>query len=328
VGYSFETIEVDAETDLGYYTTATVRDGVVHAIYGVPEIEVETGEKTVEGSQLRHVSFPVDASISELSPEPEVVVSDGPPGPCNGCPNGNKCATDSGTCLAATDDCESDCGDGKSCLEGSCKAVYSEPGTPAHRLMTGLYPQIVPTSDDLVVVFYNHNDRQIGWVRGTTGSWGDPSYVDREAPTGPYADAAVDGNGKLHLAYMDPDDNVLCYQPPGENGTEVIADGKRDRSNEYLVAAIGEDVDLRLDGGPPHATFQDATTHALLQANRSGADNWSVTRLSKSGSLDDYKGARGFYATNTGPDGDVVVEHVIDQQVKPAEARLEFKRLE
>jgi len=325
-GYTFETTEVDAETDTGYYTTATVRDGVVHAFYGVPDVDVEIDGETYDGSQLRHVSFPVDTGLSELAPDPEAVVSAGPPNPCNGCPDGEQCVASSGQCVAETDDCEGGCDDGDACLESECRTVYSTPSTPAHRLMTGLYPRAVPAGDDLAVAFYDHLDRRIGWVRGTTGEWSEPTYL--ESPTGPYADLAVDGDGNLHLAYMDPDDNVLRYRPPGGGGAEVVADGTRNRSSEYLVASIGEDVDLWLDGGAPHATFQDATTHALLQADRSGTDNWSVTPLSTSGPLDQYEGARGFYAANTGPAGDVVVEHVIDQQIEPAEARLEFKRLE
>ena len=326
-GYDFETMAVDDEGENGFYTSATVEDGVVHAVYSVNEIEVDIGGQKLTGSQVRHVSFPVSSSFGQLSPKPETVHSAGPQNPCGEC-SGNKVCFDGNTmCAAPTKDCNGDCGDGEECRNGNCKGIYQEPETPAHRLMTGLYTEIIPVADKFAIVFYDHRKRRIGWLKGTSGNWEKPTYID--PPSGPYAALAADSSGKIHIAYMDPDSKSLKYRAPGSMKDETIVDGTRDLSDEYLVSMIGEDVDLWLDSsGKPRVTYQDATRHMVFRATRMGQNSWKTTAIAKPGPDGSYTGAHGFYQANPEPSDNIVVEHIINQQVEPPEGRLEFKKLQ
>lgn len=326
-GYTFESAEIDAASDLGYYTDATVVDGVVHAVYTAPEAEVEIDGETMTGSQIRHVSFPTDTGLEQIAPEPEVVHEIGPPSPCNGCASGEACLESAAECRETTGDCDGNCEDAQACIDAECRNVYQKPAEPGHRLSTGLYNRLVATPDGLLVVFYDRVARTVGRVAGTTGDWGEPTHL--ESPSGPYADVAIDADGDRHLAYMDPETHSLLYRAPDADQPEVVADGLRDGPEEYIKSAIGEDVRLWLtDEGTPQVVFQDATDHLLVQAERSGSDSWSTTELSDPGAIENYDGARGFYAASPAPEAGLVVEHVIDQQAEPAGARLEIRALE
>jgi MYXO-CTERM domain-containing protein len=325
-GYSFATTEIDAEQDTGYYTSTLVREGVVHAVYGVPEAPVEIDGEQMTGSQIRHVSFPTDTPVDQLAVEPETLHAAPPPSPCNTCADGQKCVEASAECRETTSDCEG-CEDGQACFDGECRGIYQRPELPAHRLMTGLYNRLAPTDDGLFILFYDHINRRIGWTTGTTGDWQQPTYLEGE--TGPYADVAFDSNGDRHIVYMDPGAQSLKYRGPDADGDEVVDDGVRNGSDEYLQAQIGQNVRLWIDdSGTPRVVYQDATTHELHRAERTGADSWSTTALRGPGSIENYEGARGFFTATPAPSTDIVVEHVIDQQAEPAEAHLDFTSMQ
>lgn len=324
--YEFSTTTIREEQGEGLYTSAAIRDGVVHAVYGTDGVEITVGGNPVDGSQLRHISFPVDTDLGMLSPDPETLDSAGTRNPCDSCAMSDRCFLESTTCKEPTGDCDG-CESGQSCLNGSCKSIYLPSENLPHRLMTGLYTEIVPRSDDLVVVYYDHVDQRVGWVTGETGNWSDPSYAG--SPTGPYVSAAADSNGALHMSFMDPETQSLLYRAPNGDSTEQIVDGVRSSNAEHLMSAVGENVDLWLDSeGNPHVTYQDATRHELFRADRRSASNWSAWKLTGPGPSDSYQGARGFYSANAQPRDNVAVEMVIDQQVEPVEAHLEFSRLE
>lgn len=324
--YSFATTEIDAAQNTGYYTSTLVRDGVVHAVYGVPEASVEVDGEQMTGSQIRHISFPADTPVDQLAAEPETVHAAAPPSPCNTCPDGQKCVDAAAECRETTSDCDG-CEDGQACFDGKCRAIYQRPELPAHRLMTGLYNRLVSTDDGLLILFYDHIDRRIGWTTGTTGNWQAPTYLEGEA--GPYADVAFDSNGGRHIVYMDPAAQSLKYRAPEADSDEIVDDGVRNGSDEYLQAQIGQDVRLWFDdGGAPQVVYQDATTHELHHAERTGADSWSTTALQGPGSIENYEGAHGFFTATPAPSSGVVIEHVIDQQAEPAEAHLDFTSLQ
>lgn len=331
--YQFQTLEVDTRGETGYYTSATVRDGVVHAAYGVRSIEKSSGTRT----QLRHVGFPVDTSIGNLDPSPEVVYGSGPANPCGTTCSGDEvCFAASGTCATPDDDCTRSGGDtgmadagssgtvecesGRTCRNGACREVYEPPSTPGHRLMTGLYTEVLPYSNGLYVVFYDRIQKRVGWATRRGGSWRDTQFL--EEPSGPYAAGAV-RNGGLHLAYMDPDDRVLRYRA-SDGSTETIVDGIRSGGGEHLRSSIGQNVDLDVRSGTLTATFQDATRHVLQTARRTGGGSWQVTAVAEPDSDGTYTGAHGFYS---GMAGGVIVDFVIDQQAEPVEAHLEFHAL-
>jgi len=325
--YEFSSTTIREEEGERRSTSAAIREGVVHAAYGTEDLEITIDGNPVDGSQLRHISFPVDTDLGRLSPDPETLDTAGTRNPCDSCATRERCFLDSTTCQEPTGDCDGGCDSGQSCLNGNCKSIYLPSDNLPHRLMTGLYTEIVPRSDDLVVVYYDHVDRRVGWVTGETGDWSDPNYTG--SPTGPYVGAAADSSGALHMAFMDPETQSLLYRAPNGDSTEQIVDGVRSSNAEHLMSAIGEDVDLWIDSeGTPHVTYQDATRHEFYRADRKSASNWSAWKISGPGPSGSYQGARGFYSANAQPRDDVAVEMVIDQQVEPVEARLEFSRLQ
>jgi len=313
----------------GLYASATVRDGVLHAVYGVDGVEQSTANgNTVDGSELRYVNFPVDTELERLAPEPDTIAQGRTRNPCGACTSDRECFVDSNSCSAPTSNCGDDgCGDGQECLDGSCEAIYEAPDPVAHRMMTGLYTEIIPRSEDFVVLYYDHVQRRVEWVTGTSGDWSEPETA--AIPSGPYGSAAVDSNGELHVAYMDPKTKSLLYRTPGGDSTEQIVDGVRSSGDEHLMAAVGHDVDLWVDsGGGVHVTYHDATGRRLFRADRQGESNWSAQMISGPGEQGSFNGSRGFYAANPQPGAGVVAEMVIDQQVDPVEARVEFQALE
>lgn len=328
--YEFETTTIDEQTGSGLYASAAIGpDGNLHVVYGVNEVDVEIEGETITGSELRHASFPPETELENLSPDSETLEVAGTRNPCVRCGDGEVCFTDDPTCRAPTSDCEESCEDGLKCYEGTCEPIFQETQRPAHRLMTGLYSEIVRRSNDLVIVYYNHVERRIAWIEGQTGDWSDPNPL--EESTGPYGSGAVDANGELHFAYMKADDRSLVYRAPG-NEPVSVRDGIRSTASEYTASPIGEDVDLRFDStGSARLLFHDATRHRLLQSTRSGSGGWTTKTVSEPTSSGTYDGARGFFAgaapSGSDDDGEIAVEHVIDQQSDPAEARLEFLRL-
>lgn len=328
-------------TDNAMFTATAIRDGTVHALYSVREVENDQGQLR---SQIRSVSFPVDTPFDQLDPAPAVVFDSPPHNPCGaGCDGEEVCFEASGACAMPDDTCGSGDGDGScdaegsACQAGTCEPVYTEPSGTGHPLMTGVHTELHVTPDGgLLAVFFDNIREQIGWMNAPAeGDWGEPTFMSE--PSGPYADGTLDDDGNLHLAYMDPETRELRYRRT--SGVETaqpetdgqIHDGIRTGAARS-TARIGHNVRIWLDDNTPHTVFHDPTDHALLEASREPDGSWVTSALATPEEGGAYTGARGFYATGaqSGPDSNaagIAVEQIIDQTADRPQAELEFHAL-
>jgi hypothetical protein len=101
-----------------------------------------------------------------------------------------------------------------------------------------------------------------------------------------WASAAVDGAGKIHVAYQDALGDELMYTTwSGSAGTpEVVDDGQRMGERTHTVGA-GARIYLR--GGTPVIAYQDGTTADVVLAAR-GTPSWTVTPLVTGPLLDGF----------------------------------------
>ncbi len=196
------------------------------------------------------------------------------------------------------------------------------PSKPGYMQATGLFNQLTKTSDGMLLVFYDHNLKNVAWIENN-GTWDMPQFLG--IPSGPYVSGAMDSENKLHLAYMDPSSSSLVYWKEGSS-TQVIMDGVRDDAAGWVLSDIGEGVVLRLfDGGRVQVIFQDTTRHTLYTATLTG-NGWAKSALGETGNP--FTGTRGFFGKMLIDSGSsVAVEYVINQQRTPTEAFLMFHNL-
>src|SRR5690554_778036 len=323
--YTFETQTLNADSDSGYFSSLLVIDDVVHAVYSVKNFEDATdGWRT----QLRAINFPVDAPLDQLAPAAEIVASAPNDDPCgDACVGTEVCVTSQSpaACIIKTRDCSPVCDDGFACISGTCETIYVKLARD-YPLMTGLFSHLSSTSDGLAVTFYNHINQQVAWAKRSGDTWAAAQSLG--APSGPYVSGAIDADGQLHLAYMEPTAQQLIYEQVGNGVREVVADGARDSSAGFILADIGEDVDLRLlADGSVELLYQDATQHTLILATRSAAGAWSHSTLGEPGSP--YSGAHGFFATmvREPSTSKLAVDFVLNQQETPTVGQPEFHTL-
>ncbi|MEZ4458574.1 MAG: hypothetical protein R3E66_02375 [bacterium] len=158
----------------------------------------------------------------------------------------------------------------------------------------------------LQAVWYNGITKRVGRSTFTT-TWSAPEYV--AANTGPYAAAAVDDAGDVHMVFMTG--SGLRYSRFGSMvRTALVHDGRRD-ADEYYNGPIGEDVDVRVVGGDDvRVVFQDAFDRALYEARWNG-DGFDLAKVPLPAAE-----AGGFY-TAFSPGGDVYVDWLIDRTAEP-----------
>jgi hypothetical protein len=115
---------------------------------------------------------------------------------------------------------------------------------------------------------------------------------------------AVDGTGKVHVAYVGAARDDLEYLQVGTSTQpEIVDDGYRvvgetpDGLPRPELHFVGDDASLIVTlNGVPVVTYQDATSHELLIARRDSAGVW--TRTVVAGDEDPFVGAYGFFATS------------------------------
>ncbi len=114
---------------------------------------------------------------------------------------------------------------------------------------------------------------------------------------------AVDGTGKVHVAYVGAARDDLEYLLVGTSTQpEIVDDGLRivgetpDGLPRPELHFVGDDASLVVTlAGVPVVTYQDATSHELLIARR---DSGVWTRTVVAGDEDPFAGAYGFFATS------------------------------
>lgn len=115
---------------------------------------------------------------------------------------------------------------------------------------------------------------------------------------------AVDGTGKVHVAYVGAARDDLEYLQVGTSTQpEIVDDGYRivgetpDGLPRPELHFVGDDASLIVTlNGVPVVTYQDATSHELLISRRDSAGVW--TREVVAGDEDPFVGAYGFFATS------------------------------
>jgi hypothetical protein len=285
--WTFETRNFDSE-NAGFYPDAIVVNGTVHVVYLADNIGVAGAGYQ---SELRHATFSASDAFSTVSATPDLIHTGPASHPCGGrCGTGEQCFVAASTCARPASDCGS-CADGTACYEGASAATHST-RPESYRTTTGLLNQLQSTPDGLILAFYDHSQQSVAHTRFDGTSWSAPDYLG--TLSGPYVSALVDAQDNVHLAYMNPSNKRLVYQPP-TGPVETIADGLRDSTAGWIVNDIGEDVTLRSgNNGEMLAVYHDATRHILYVATRSAAGSWTSEVLA---GRDPFTGSHGFYAT-------------------------------
>jgi len=133
-------------------------------------------------------------------------------------------------------------------------------------------------------------------------------------------EVAVDGTGAIHVAYQGADHDDVFYKNTMTNAQELVDDGYRivgttpDGLPKPEYHFVGSDTQVVLTGNGPMVVYQDATSHELLVADKSGAMGaWRPQALA--GNETDWKGAYGFFASAAlGTNQVTISTWVIDQQ--------------
>jgi MYXO-CTERM domain-containing protein len=313
--YDFTNATLDTNGEPALWTDAVLKDGVLHVVYMAPQVQKMAGGWAGE---LRYLALDPAKAPSEQTAEPRVLLSGGAMKPCGAdCANEQQCFTGVGECRALDTSCAAACAEGFGCLAGACEPTFNTAAPLAQAPVAAQFMELTTTPTGLLLVFYDHQRGEVGWMRYAQNAWeAMPQYLGK--PSGPYASGLVDNNGVLHLAYMvEAAGGALVYEQLGQGVREVIIDGLRDTGAEWLMARVGEDVHLRLDGQNRAAVvFQDATLHQLRAATRTAAGQWMPQTLAEPGMT--YSGARGFYAgalRTSGPS--LALEYIINNQAQP-----------
>ncbi len=176
-------------------------------------------------------------------------------------------------------------------------------------------------SGNPVVAYY---DRENGDLK--VASWSGAAFAapvvmaGANADSGWYPAVAVDGTGAIHVAYQGADHDDVFYKNTMTNAQELVDDGYRivgttpDGLPKPEYHFVGSDTQVVLTGNGPMVVYQDATSHELLVADKSGAMGaWRPQALA--GNETDWKGAYGFFASAAlGTNQVTISTWVIDQQ--------------
>lgn len=188
------------------------------------------------------------------------------------------------------------CATGEVCLEdGRCGATGS--GTPRaadalddHYPGRGLFNQLVATSSGLALVFYDRSEGNLYGASFDGSAWGAPFLIDGYARSADAGDAGqgaslfIDSAGTWHVTYVDGADEALRYATVVDGAVtarELIDDGSTDGTNRYTDGRhiVGDDSSVVVVGTEVRVAYQDATSHRLLLARRTGAGTWTVSTL-------------------------------------------------
>ncbi|MBK7536681.1 MAG: hypothetical protein IPI49_15205 [Myxococcales bacterium] len=125
---------------------------------------------------------------------------------------------------------------------------------------------------------------------------------------------AVDGTGKIHVAYVGAARDDLEYLKVGSPmpPPEIVDDGYRivgttpDGQPRPELHFVGDDAALvMMPNGQPAVAYQDATSHELLVARRAPSGAWA--RVTLAGAEEPFVGAYGFFAAAAGAGGKLLV---------------------
>lgn len=168
-----------------------------------------------------------------------------------------------------------------------------------------------------VVVYYDRSNGALKMAvfNPTTGNF-TPSLIEggTNNDAGWSPSVTVDSVGKVHIAYVSAARDDLAYTrvvtAPMVRAelTEVADDGYREVGQtpgglpKPELHFVGDDASLVVSlNGVPVITYQDATSHELLIARRTGNGTWTRTKVAGGAEGADgagYQGAYGFFAAS------------------------------
>ena len=281
---TWATHTVDAAADSGRYTS------IVLTASGAPAIAYMRVEPAADMSGRVHSAVRVATASSAMPAASSDWTStevSGIDGACRPefCAEGQACL-ETGSCVTPAAGCSPACGDGQACFAGSCQAALVDPYVEDLFPGRGLYAQLARTSGGLALTFY---DRSAGNFYGAAfdgAAWGAPFLIDGYGRTGAGdsgmgSSLFVDAMGVWHVTYVDGTDEGLRYaQISGGMVTvrELVDDGTTDGSTPHSDGRhiVGDDSSVVVTAsGEVRVAYQDATTHALMIARRSGT-SWTT----------------------------------------------------
>ena len=172
-----------------------------------------------------------------------------------------------------------------------------------------------------VVAYYDRENGNLKVARWSGAAFAAPVVMaGANADSGWYPSVAVDAAGNVHVAYQGADHDDVFYKNTMTNTQEMVDDGYRivgttpDGLPKPEYHFVGSDTQVVLTGNGPLVVYQDATSHELLVADKSGAMGaWRPQALA--GNEMEWKGAYGFFASAALGNNQVTISTwVIDQQ--------------
>ncbi|MBK9035669.1 MAG: hypothetical protein IPL61_31205 [Myxococcales bacterium] len=172
-----------------------------------------------------------------------------------------------------------------------------------------------------VVAYYDRENGDLKVATWAGSGFAAPTVMaGAAADSGWYPSVAVDGAGTVHVAYQGADHDDVFYKNSMTNTQELVDDGYRivgttpDGLPKPEYHFVGADTQIVLTGNGPMVVYQDATSHELLVADKSGAmGGWRPAALA--GNEQTWVGAYGFYASAAlGSNSVTISTWVIDQQ--------------
>ncbi len=173
-----------------------------------------------------------------------------------------------------------------------------------------------PRNGAPVVVYYDraNGDLKIARFNPMTSTWGAARVLDGSGTDAGWSPTVtVDTNGVAHIAYVSATGDDLKYTTDATSAPkEIVDDGYRivgisvDGLPKPEFHFVGDDATILVPaGGQPMVTYQDATTHELLLAQRGTDGKW--VRSSVAGNTDPWPGAYGFFASSVLSGTDLVM---------------------
>ncbi len=216
--------------------------------------------------------------------------------PCRArlCTGGSVCAESTGECAAPASGC-ANCGADEQCLAlasgTACAAALPSNKLDSFPLARGLYVSLGRSSSGLVVSYYDRIAGTLSVAREGSGGWeetvvdGLPSSDGTPADVGVGASMFVDGNGDVHLSYVDGYAEALRYARvvgTEVEDLEVVDDGLSVNGVPFPdgLHVVGDDSNIRVTpSGEVRIAYQDATNGKLRYAvgtPKTGGHDWTV----------------------------------------------------
>jgi hypothetical protein len=196
----------------------------------------------------------------------------------------------------------------------------------------GLFADATRLSDGSpVLVYYDRIGGALKSARMSEGEFGEPEVLDGGGvDVGWYPGVTVDSGDELHVSYVSAANDDLLYVNTIDRLPEVVDDGYRlvGTTEDGLPVPefhfVGDDSSVVLTSFGPHIAYQDATSHELRVAWRTGAGVWNHRAVA--GDEAPFAGGYGFYTAAKAFDNELAISTwVVDQPSSEAWVEIFFE---